>query len=114
MTKDHTTPVDMTSVTINGEEYKLRITLGGLAALERKFGVKNIQELAERLKEPSINDVLEIALVAIRCGGEEVPDNFFMTAEADMTELSRAIGAAVANSFAGQSKKGKSGNAKAA
>ena len=115
MTKDKTAPVDMTMCTINGEEYKLRITLGGLAALERKFGVKSITQLGERLSnDPSINDVLEMALVALRCGGEDVPDDFFMTAEVDLGDLSRAIGAAIAHSFASQGRKVKPGNVKAA
>lgn len=114
MTKDKNALPDTAAVTINGEEYVLRITLGGLAALERKFGVKNIKELGERLQDPSMNDILEVALVAIRCGGEQVEDNFFMTAECDMNELSQAIGQALARTMTGTKAKPSRGNVKAA
>jgi hypothetical protein len=113
MTKDKNATPDVCTVRIDGEDYALRITLGGLAALERKLGVKNIKELGQRLEDPSMGDILEVALVAIRCGGEQVPDDFFMTAECDMSELSKAIGEALKRTMTGNSKPSR-GNVKAA
>lgn len=101
------------SITVDGEEYGMNLTLGGLAALERKLGTKNLKELTERLSEPSINDIQEIALTLIRCGGENVPDDFFMLADIDIGELSKAIGQVVSAKFKSQ-KDHKPGNAKRA
>lgn len=98
------------SITINGEDYGMNLTLGGLAALERKLGTKNLKELTERLSDPSINDIQEIALTLIRCGGENVPDDFFMLADVEIAELSRCIGQVVAAKFKAQ-KGHKPGNA---
>lgn len=87
------------TIVIDGESYGMNLTLGGLAALERKLGTKNMKELADKLADPSISDIQEIALTFIRCGGEDVPDNFFMLAEVDMLELSKCIGEVVAAKF---------------
>jgi len=98
---------------INDEEYRLRMTLGAMAALERELGAQNISDLQERLSNPSMNDIQAIALVLIRGGGENVPDNFFMTAAVDFKELMAAVMEATKRAFS-TGKEPARGNAKRA
>lgn len=90
---------DDTMVVINDEEYNLRLTLGGLARLEEQLGVSKLSELQERLAEPSSRDLEQIALTMIRCSGEQVADNFFLTADVSLDALLPAILAAFKKAF---------------
>lgn len=89
MAKDN--PSD-TTVHINGEDYTLRLTLGGMAMLEDAFGLATLTELQARLAEPSMRDIEKIARIMIQCGtGERVAEDFFVTADIDLSELLPAI-----------------------
>jgi Phage tail tube protein, GTA-gp10 len=90
---------DDTTVVINDEEYTLRLTLGGLARLEEQLGVSKLSELQERLAEPSSRDLEQIALTMIRCSGEQVADNFFLTADVPLDTLLPAILSAFKKAF---------------
>ena len=83
--------VDGGTVTINDEPFRLRMTLGAMAALERILGCTTIKELQDKLSEPSMTDIEAMALVMVRAGGENVPDNFFMTADVNMMDLMEAV-----------------------
>ena len=78
-------------ITINGEKTRLRMTLGAMAAFERSLGVSGMKEMEERLANPSLTDVQNLALALIRGGGERVPDDFFMTASVDFRELMAGV-----------------------
>ena len=90
---------DDTTVTINDEEFTLRLTLGGLARLEEQIGVSKLSELQERLAEPSARDLEQIALTMLRSSGEPIADNFFMTADVSLDALLPAILAAFTKAF---------------
>jgi len=102
--ENKSSPRGETLVVINGEEFKMRFSLGAMAMLEKSLGLKNIAELQEALQNPSMGALEKIAICLIRGGGEKVSDDFFMTAEVDLADLSKAIGTAVALAFPNKNK----------
>ena len=99
---------DKATVLINNEEFELKLTLGGLSRLEEELGC-DLSGLEARLAAPSAGDIEKIALIMIRCGGEKVPDDFFMTADVAMEDILPAILAAFERAFKSR-KAPKSGN----
>ena len=56
------------SITINGEDKTLRLTLGALADIEDKLGGGDLAALQARLKNPRVSDIILI-LHALLAGG---------------------------------------------
>lgn len=61
------------SATLDGQEYRLCLTLGALAELEDAFGVQDLNALAERFSSGrmSAKDMLEVIAAGLRGGGEK-------------------------------------------
>jgi len=97
-------------VKINNEDYRLRLTLGGMAALEQELGCKTITDLQQRLSEPSMTDIQTMAGILIRGGGEKVDEGFFMTADVEIPALLAGIMEAMSRAFGKGDKEAPSGN----
>ena len=80
-------------IVINGKPYKLRLTLGALAAIEDAFG-GDFTAIRERLKTPRISDFLTILHALIHGGGAELTLEILRASDVDFTAAAIAIGKA--------------------
>jgi len=64
------------AVTIAGERYTLRLTLGALAELEGAFGAADLPALGERFAAGRLSgrDLVTLLAVALRGGGHDLTD----------------------------------------
>ncbi|MEM9169942.1 MAG: GTA-gp10 family protein [Pseudomonadota bacterium] len=82
-------------VTIDGAPYRLRVTLGALAALEEAFDA-DLATLSERLARPRAADLLIVLETLIAGGGARVAVETLRASDLDLADAARAIGAAFA------------------
>lgn len=80
---------------IDGVPRRLRLTLGGLAALERRIGAGGLVELAERFEQGrhGADDLIALLTLGLRGGGAEVD-------EAEVAEMNFENGAVGASRVA--------------
>lgn len=91
------------AVTIGGETWTLRITLGALAELEDALGAGDLGALAARLAEGRLKarDLVAILGAALRGGGREISDAEIaaLPLEEGLEPLARAAMEALARAF---------------
>ncbi len=80
-----------TPVTLGGKEYTLCLTLGALAEIEGGLGVKNLQEMDERLSRPSMGDLMVILCALLRGGGQDVTREDVGAQAINLRDVVRAI-----------------------
>lgn len=81
-------------IVIGGKPYRLRLTLGALAAIEEALGAGDFERLRERLKAPSVCDLLVILHALIEGGGERLALDVLKAGDVEFAKAARAIGAA--------------------
>ena len=88
---------------LNGSPHRLRLTLGGLAELETHFQAEDLHVLLKRFGEGRIAaaDLLKILNVALKGGGNPIPDDALQSVSCDggLTGIARIIGALFAATF---------------
>ena len=85
------------SITIDGQDHTLCLTLGALAELEETLGQGSLAALQERLKSPRIHDVLLILHALLRGGGAGLTLEVLKASNVDFGQATRAIAAAFRN-----------------
>lgn len=83
-----------TTISLGGEDYPLRLTLGALASIEEHLGAGSFDALIERLKNPSANDLLFVLHALLQGGGVAVGLAALKNSGIDLGEASRAIASA--------------------
>jgi hypothetical protein len=81
-------------IVIGGKTYRLRLTLGALARIEDALGAGDFERLREKLKSPSIADLLLILHALIEGGGERLALEVLKAGDVEFADAARAIGAA--------------------
>ena len=89
-----TTPRGETCLTINGQPHRLCLTLGALAQIETTLGAANLSALQDRLKDPSLKDILLILHALLGGGGAALTLDMLKSSDIDIAEAIRAIAAA--------------------
>lgn len=78
------------TLSVNGEEKPLRLTLGALAEIEDALG-GDLESLKERLANPRIADILTILNALLRGGGAALSIEALKAADVDLAEAATAI-----------------------
>lgn len=83
-------------LTLNGQEYLARLTLGALAELEENLAEPSLVALVERFESKSFTsrDVLALLAAGLRGGGAEISDADLAQAEIEGGPLAAARAAA--------------------
>ncbi|MFZ1991860.1 MAG: GTA-gp10 family protein [Alphaproteobacteria bacterium] len=81
---------------IEGELYRLRLTLGALAEIEYGLGLGSLLELTERLRAPTVADLAIILAALLRGGGHDMANEALLTRQIDLSSAAQAIAAAFA------------------
>lgn len=89
-----TNPRGETWLTVNGEQHRLCLTLGALADIETAMGAANLSNLQDRLKNPSLKDVLLILHALLGGGGSSLTFEALRASDVDIGAAVRAISAA--------------------
>ncbi|MAW80219.1 MAG: hypothetical protein CMI63_08265 [Parvularcula sp.] len=79
------------SITINGEDKTLRLTLGALADIEDKLGGGDLAALQARLKNPRVSDIILILHALLAGGGAALTLEALKASDLDLAEATRAI-----------------------
>ena len=87
---------------IEGEPYRLCLTLGALAEMEAGLGAKDLKELETRLARPSARDLVIILGALLRGGGHDVEDVALSRRKHHLGDVARAIAAAFAAAGMGE------------
>lgn len=87
-------PRGETCLTINGEQHRLCLTLGALANIETALGAANLNSLQERLKNPSLKDVLLILHALLGGGGSILTVEALQASDVDVGAAIKAIAGA--------------------
>ncbi|MEL6362395.1 MAG: GTA-gp10 family protein [Pseudomonadota bacterium] len=82
---------------IDGKTMPLRLTLGVLASLEERLGGGTLSAMQDRLKDPSVNDLLLILQALLEGGGATMTLAALKASDIDLAEAAGAI----AKTFAG-------------
>lgn len=77
-------------IKINGEEKRLRLTLGALADIEDKLG-GDLSALQERLKAPRVSDIVLILHALLNGGGAALTLEALKASDVDLSEAARAV-----------------------
>jgi hypothetical protein len=80
---------------LDGEEFRLCLTLGALAEIESGLGLADLRELDARLARPSIEDIIVILTALMRGGGHDIEIAAVRARSPDL----RAVGKAIADAF---------------
>lgn len=78
-------------IQIDGQSYRLRLTLGALAELEALFQAGDLQALGTRLGKLTLRDLCAVLAVLLRAGGAEEGEALARAAAPDAA--ARAIAA---------------------
>ncbi|MEL6791191.1 MAG: GTA-gp10 family protein [Pseudomonadota bacterium] len=89
MTGPH--PRGDTTLTIDGQDHRLRLTLGALADIETALGARTIGALQERLKDPSLSDLLMILHALLTGGGAQMSLAALKASDLDLHAATGAI-----------------------
>jgi Phage tail tube protein, GTA-gp10 len=84
------------ALNIEGERYRLCLTLGALAEIESGLGLSSLTELEARLKAPTIADIAIILAALLRGGGHDMSDEALLARQVDLPGAARAIASAFA------------------
>jgi Phage tail tube protein, GTA-gp10 len=87
-----THPSNNVSITINGAEEKLRLTLGALADIEDAFG-GDMDAIKERLTHPRVSDILFVLHALLLGGGSVLTREALRASDIDIADAARAIAA---------------------
>ncbi|WP_428410011.1 GTA-gp10 family protein [Hyphococcus sp.] len=79
------------SISINGEEKTLRLTLGALADIEEKLGQGDLSALQARLQNPRVADIILILHALLAGGGAALTLEALKASDLDLGEATRAI-----------------------
>ena len=93
-------------VNINGEEQRLRLTLGALADIEGHLG-GDLAALEARLKNPRVADIIFILHALLAGGGGALTLEALKTSDIDLAQATDAIAQAF-ESLGGEDTPGKS------
>ena len=81
---------------IEGECFRLRLTLGALAEIESGLGLGSLLDLAERLRAPTIADLAVILAALLRGAGHDMTNEALLARQVDLQSASAAIASAFA------------------
>ena len=90
-------------LTIEGEPFRLRLTLGALAEIEGGLGLGSLLELTERLRAPTVADLAVILAALLRGGGHDMANEALLARQIDLPSAAQAIAAAFAAAGLGAS-----------
>ncbi|MEL6111212.1 MAG: GTA-gp10 family protein [Pseudomonadota bacterium] len=79
------------TLTIDGEDHRLRLTLGALADIETALGARTIGDLQDRLKDPSLGDLLMILHALLTGGGAQMTLAALRASDLDLRAATNAI-----------------------
>ena len=82
-------------IAIDGETYRLRLTLGALAEIEQGLG-GDVKTMGERLARPRVADILMVLRALIGGGGGELSLKALKDAHIDFADAADAISRALA------------------
>ncbi len=80
-----------TAICVDGQNHNLCLTLGALAEIEDALGGGSFEKLQERLKSPSISDVLIILHALLRGGGSAITLELLKASDVDVHKATKAI-----------------------
>ena len=92
----------MSAVRIDGEERRLKLTLGALAEIERELGGGDFERLKARLAAPSVGDLLVMLRALIEGGGARLSLEALKAADIDLAEAAGAVAEAFGGLKAGR------------
>lgn len=81
---------------IEGETYRLCLTLGALAEIEAGLGAEDLGALETALARPRLAHLMILLQALLRGGGHEIDERTLKSWQIDVAALGRAIGAAFA------------------
>ena len=81
---------------IEGELYRLRLTLGALAEIESGLDLGSLLDLTERLRAPTVADLAVILAALLRGGGHDMASEALLARQIDLPSAASAIAAAFA------------------
>ncbi len=79
------------ALVIEGVAHVLCVTIGALAEIESALGLSSLAELGDRLRHPSVADVLAILGALLRGGGHEIADAALARLQVDLAAAAKAI-----------------------
>ena len=83
------------AINIDGEDYKLCLTLGALAELETLFKAQSLEDLGIKLGAIGANDIIDVILILLKGGG-----NYLTKAALESANLNvRYVAAKIAECF---------------
>lgn len=82
--------MNIISIKINGEAYRLKLTLGALAAIETALG-GDLAAASDRLKNPNVNDVISIIHALVVGGGGQISIEGIKGADIDFADAAIAV-----------------------
>lgn len=85
-----TQPYDA-EITVNGDAYPLRLTLGALAQIETALGGGDFEALQKSLEKPSVSDMISILHALLMGGGAQVSLAVLKASDVDLADASKAI-----------------------
>lgn len=80
-----------TAIEINGRNYLLRLTLGGLAQIESGFAIADFKELGERFKNLKANDLILLLAILLEGGRNPLSLDEIRGAEINLSDAAGAI-----------------------
>lgn len=80
-----------TAIKINGRDFVLRLTLGGLAQIESGFAICDFKELGERFKNLKANDLILLLAILLEGGKNPLSIDEIRAAEINLPEVAGAI-----------------------
>ncbi len=86
---------------IEGEPYKLCLTLGALAEIESGLGLASLADLEKRLRAPSVADLAIVLAALLSGGGHEISAEELSERQVDLNAAAQAIADAFASAGLG-------------
>ena len=81
---------------IEGEPFRLCLTLGALAEIESGLGLASLADLETRLQAPTVADLAIVLAALLRGGGHDMADESLRLRQVDLTAAAHAIADAFA------------------
>ncbi len=80
-----------TAISINGRDYVLCLTLGGLAQIETAFVINDFVEIGERFKNFKANDLILLLAILLEGGKNPLSLDEIRGAEINLPDAANAI-----------------------